>query len=57
MAHFVEKNHTAEFRRIMDSFMPQWVQYKEELNKSTLGYSKWGNITGQRVLHESTNSC
>lgn len=41
MAHFIEKNHTAKFRRLMDSFMPQWVQYKEELNSSLLGYSEW----------------
>lgn len=41
MAHLKEKNHTPEFKRLMDTFLPQWVQYKEELNKSALGYSKW----------------
>lgn len=45
MTHFIEKNHTDEFRRRMDSFMPQWIQYKEELNKSTLGYAKWADIS------------
>ena len=41
MTHLIEKNHTSEFRRLMDSFMPQWTQYKEELNLSPLGFSKW----------------
>jgi predicted metal-dependent hydrolase len=45
MTHLVEKNHTTKFRRLMDSFMPQWVQYKEELNRGTLGYSKWRETT------------
>lgn len=45
ITHLIEKNHTAKFRRTMDSFMPQWTQYKEELNKSALPYSKWGHIT------------
>lgn len=45
MTHLTEKNHTPKFKRLMDSFMPQWAQYKEELNKSALGYSKWGNAT------------
>jgi hypothetical protein len=41
LAHLVEKNHTAKFKRLMDTFMPQWTQYKEELNRSTLGYATW----------------
>jgi predicted metal-dependent hydrolase len=45
MTHLVEKNHTAKFRRLMDSFMPQWIQYKEELNRSTLGYSRWKTLS------------
>ena len=45
ITHLIEKNHTAKFRMTLDSFMPQWTQYKEELNKSALGYSKWGHMT------------
>jgi predicted metal-dependent hydrolase len=41
MTHLIEKNHTDEFRRLMDSFMPQWKQYKEELNRAPLSHSKW----------------
>lgn len=41
MAHFIEKNHTERFRQIMDLLMPQWKQYKEELNSSILGHATW----------------
>ena len=43
MTHLIEKNHTDEFRRLMDSFLPQWIQYKEELNRAPLCHSKWNN--------------
>ena len=45
MTHLIERNHTPKFKRLMDSFMPQWTQYKEELNRSLLSYSKWENTT------------
>ncbi len=41
MTHFIEKNHTEKFKMLMTSFIPQWSQYKDELNNSKLGYSKW----------------
>jgi hypothetical protein len=41
MTHLIEKNHTEGFKYLMKSFMKQWDQYKEELNNSPLGYSKW----------------
>ncbi len=41
MIHFLEKNHTERFRHIMNSAMPQWKQYKEELNHSVLGHACW----------------
>jgi predicted metal-dependent hydrolase len=47
MAHLIEKNHTEEFKFLMKSFMKQWDQYKEELNNSPLGYSKWEYSTEQ----------
>ena len=49
MTHLIEKNHTEEFKTLMNSFMKQWNQYKEELNDSTLGYSKW------EYLYEQTD--
>jgi predicted metal-dependent hydrolase len=45
MTHLIEKNHTSEFRRLLESAMPQWGQYREELNRSPLGYSRWGSCT------------
>jgi len=41
MTHLVEKNHTHEFKTLMDTFMKQWTQCREELNNSTLGYARW----------------
>lgn len=41
MIHLIEKNHTEEFKALMNSFLKQWNQYKEELNNSPLGYSEW----------------
>lgn len=41
MVHLIEKNHTDKFQKLMESFMPQWKRYKDELNDSVLGYSNW----------------
>lgn len=41
MTHFLEENHTEKFHRLMDVFLPQWQQYKEELNNNILFYSYW----------------
>jgi predicted metal-dependent hydrolase len=41
MTHFIERNHTEKFKLLLKSFMPQWTHHKDELNNSTLGYSKW----------------
>jgi predicted metal-dependent hydrolase len=41
MLHLIEKNHSEKFRALMDSFMMQWKQYKDELNNHPLSYSEW----------------
>jgi len=41
MTHFVERNHTKEFKLLLKSSMPNWSRYRDELNDGTLGYSKW----------------
>lgn len=41
MTHLLEKNHTDRFFGLMDSFMPQWEQYRDELNNSVLGFFMW----------------
>ena len=43
LTHLIEKNHTEKFHKLMESFLPQWKQYKNELNNSVLGYFKWPN--------------
>jgi len=41
MIHILEKKHSDKFMTKMDSFMPNWKQLKQELNKSPLSYSEW----------------
>lgn len=41
MTHLIEKKHTDKFHRLMDLFMPQWQQHKNELNHTVLGYFEW----------------
>lgn len=41
MVHLLEKNHNDKFYNLMDSFMPQWQQYRAELNNSVLGFFTW----------------
>lgn len=41
MVHFLERNHSERFIQLMDSFMPSWRQYREELNQSIRGHSEW----------------
>ena len=41
MLHFIEKNHSDKFRYLISAHLPQWDQYKKELNNSILSYSRW----------------
>lgn len=41
MVHFLERNHTERFVAYMDSFMPLWRNYKEELNRLILKHEEW----------------
>ena len=41
MLHFLEKKHTDNFHVLMNSVLPQWKQYKEELNRTILGHNTW----------------
>lgn len=42
MAHLLEKGHGDRFKGLMDKFLPQWRQYREELNRAPLGWEEWG---------------
>lgn len=41
MTHFKEKTHSDRFFNLIDLFMPQWSQYRDELNNSVLGFFMW----------------
>lgn len=41
MVHVIERNHGTRFIALMDKFLPQWRQYKEDLNRLPIGHSNW----------------
>lgn len=41
LVHVIERNHGTRFIALMDKFLPQWRQYKDELNRLPVGHSKW----------------
>lgn len=41
LIHLIEKNHSEKFFQIINSIMPHWQSYKNELNQSILGYTTW----------------
>ncbi len=42
VAILLERHHNDRFVALMDSFMPQWRQYREILSKAPLGHKDWG---------------
>lgn len=34
ITHLLERTHNAKFQALMDQFMPNWREYKQELNKN-----------------------
>lgn len=41
MVHLLERQHNERFRRLMDTFMPDWRLRKDELNKAPLAHEEW----------------
>ena len=41
MVHLLERLHNDRFKAYMNSFMPLWQYYREELNRAPLGYEAW----------------
>lgn len=39
--HLLEGKHNDKFYSLMDFYMPQWQQYRTELNNSVLGFFTW----------------
>jgi hypothetical protein len=43
MVHLLERLHNDRFKAYMNSFMPLWQYYREELNRAPLGHETWEN--------------
>ena len=41
MTHLLERHHNDRFRELMDTFLPQWRTYRDELNKAPLAHENW----------------
>lgn len=41
LVHLIERRHNDKFRHYMDRFMPQWQQYRDELNRAPLAHQDW----------------
>lgn len=41
MTHMLERNHTARFEGLMDSYLPNWRSARDRLNQLPLGHESW----------------
>lgn len=41
MVHLLERHHDEHFRERMDSLMPLWRHYRQELNRAPLAHEEW----------------
>ena len=41
MVHLLERKHNERFIELVSQFMPQWRQYREELNRVPLAHAEW----------------
>jgi len=41
MVHLLERKHNERFIELIDHFLPQWRQYREELNRAPLSHENW----------------
>ena len=41
LAHLLEPTHNQKFVALMDNFMPQWRQFRDELNRMPLSHVEW----------------
>ena len=42
MVHLLERAHNDRFRKLMDAHLPQWRNYRDELNRAPLAHEDWG---------------
>lgn len=41
LVHLLERNHNERFKALMDTYLPKWRFYKEELNRHPLRHEEW----------------
>lgn len=41
MVHLIKRKHDAGFVALMNQFLPQWRQYKEDLNRLQISHETW----------------
>lgn len=41
MVHLLERNHNDRFKSYMDSFLPNWKQFKDELDRIPVSHADW----------------
>ncbi len=41
MIHILERHHNERFQELMDTLMPSWRRYREELNRAPLAHEEW----------------
>jgi predicted metal-dependent hydrolase len=41
MIHFLERNHTDRFVSLMNNYLPNWRELKEELNRLPVSHIEW----------------
>jgi predicted metal-dependent hydrolase len=41
LVHLLEPTHNNRFVSLMDGFMPQWRQFRDELNRTPLSHQEW----------------
>lgn len=42
LVHLLERHHNERFMALMNTYLPQWQQYRELLNRSPLAHEEWG---------------
>ena len=41
MTHLLERHHNDRFRELMDTYLPQWRTYRDQLNAAPLAHENW----------------
>lgn len=42
LVHLKERSHTARFMALMDRYLPEWKEVKQELSRMPVGHVEWG---------------